>query len=430
MNDRQGPLSLAATLGRRGALAITLLWGVGVVAYALFSAVNHRRDDARSAADIVHAALSSTESLDADACRQQLQRLVTSHERLLAAAWVTDTGEVACAWPADAAAEASAAAGQGTGSCVVTFQRGGSNVRAWRVASPHVGRAGVCVAYVRAASWASACLGAVLAFAGITLAASLVICATHARRVRVLLQPVFRDLSQVARTDRQEEPAHAPACDAFEETCALRRDMLLRGEELAESRKQVEQLEKQMRHAIHHREKTFARSLEKTRRETLTDPLTGLYNRRFLDEDLPRILGEIEARGGDVTMVMIDLDHFKQHNDCNGHEAGDELLKFVGELLRGATRDSDFCIRYGGDEFALVMPDTPQDQAVRVIDRIVKLFAQYATVFKTQPRVSMSAGVASSGSRTIEERRQLIKLADRALYQAKHLGKNRVTVAA
>lgn len=430
MNDRQGPPSLAATLGRRGALAITLLWGVGVAAYALLSAVNHRRNDARCAADIVNAALASTESLDAASCQQQLLRLVTSHERLLGAAWITDQGEVACAWPADAADQASSTTVEGPRSRAVAFQRDGSSRRAWRVALPHMGRAGVCVVYVRALSWASACLRSVLTFAGITLAAALVIGAIHARRVRAAIQPLFRDLSQVARADRQESAGPPLACDAFEETRALQQDILLCAETLAESRQLVEQLEKQMYHAIHHREKTFARSLEKTRRETLTDPLTGLYNRRFLDEDLPKILGEIEARGGDVTMVMIDLDHFKQHNDCNGHEAGDELLKFVGELLRGATRDSDFCIRYGGDEFALVMPDTPQDQAVRVIDRIVKLFAQYATVFKTQPRVSMSAGIASSGSRTVEERRQLIKLADRALYQAKHLGKNRVTVAA
>ncbi len=430
MNDRQGPPSLAATLGRRGALAVTLLWGVGVVAYALLSAVHHRRDDARRAADIVNAALASTESLDAASCRQQLLRLVTSHERLLAAAWITDQGEVACAWPADAAGQASAATVQGPDSRAVAFERDGSSRRAWRVALPHVGRAGVCVAYVRVASWASDCLASVLAFAGMTLAAALAIGATHARRVRGMLQALFPDLSRAAHPDRHDAPAGPLACDAFEETRRLREDILHCTAARAESCALVEQLEKQMHHAIHRREKTFARSLEKTRRETLTDPLTGLYNRRFLDEDLPKILGEIEARGGDVTMVMIDLDHFKQHNDCNGHEAGDELLKFVGELLRGATRDSDFCIRYGGDEFALVMPDTPQDQAVRVIDRIVKLFAQYATVFKTQPRVSMSAGIASSGSRTIEERRQLIKLADRALYQAKHLGKNRVTVAA
>ncbi|MBI5289218.1 MAG: hypothetical protein HY873_09640, partial [Chloroflexi bacterium] len=218
MNDRQGPPSLAATLGRRGALAVTLLWGVGVVAFALLSAVNHRSDDARSAADIVHSALSSTESLDADSCRQQLQRLVTSHERLLAAAWITDTGEVACAWPANAADQASAAAVQGPGSRAVAVQRDGSSCRAWRIASPHVGRAGVCVAYVRASSWASACLGSVLAFAGITLAAALVIGAVQARRVRAALQPLFRDLAQVARADPQEAPDRALACNAFEET--------------------------------------------------------------------------------------------------------------------------------------------------------------------------------------------------------------------
>jgi diguanylate cyclase (GGDEF)-like protein len=120
---------------------------------------------------------------------------------------------------------------------------------------------------------------------------------------------------------------------------------------------------------------------------------------------------------------MIDLDHFKKVNDTLGHAAGDTLLQFVGQLLRECLRENDFAIRYGGDEFLLILPGVSVDNALRLIRRIMAMFAQRAKMIAPiDPPPTMSAGVASIRHSQPATPGDLLEAADEALYGAKHRG--------
>lgn len=170
--------------------------------------------------------------------------------------------------------------------------------------------------------------------------------------------------------------------------------------------------------------------LRDAQQKTWIDPLTKLGNRRLLDERLNELFGIERQAGDDFTVVMFDVDNFKAHNDQMGHAAGDELLSFIGRLLRGSLRETDLPIRYAGDEFVILLPDTSQEHAVNLADRIVRLFAQQASLLKTRPHPTLSAGVASVRQCGAASARELLELADAALYQAKREGKNAVRAAA
>ncbi|MGB0717346.1 MAG: diguanylate cyclase [Phycisphaerae bacterium] len=168
------------------------------------------------------------------------------------------------------------------------------------------------------------------------------------------------------------------------------------------------------------------RKLRRAEDNALRDGLTGLRNRAFIEQELEIIVQDAVSRGEDLALVMIDLDHFKRHNDTHGHAAGDEVLTFVGKLLEGAVRPSDHAMRFGGDEFALLLPNTDTKQAVRIADRIIKLFQQYAQSLPIECGVTISAGAASLLNSNACNGEQLIRVADQVLYKAKYNGKNRV----
>ena len=169
------------------------------------------------------------------------------------------------------------------------------------------------------------------------------------------------------------------------------------------------------------------RKLRRAEDNALRDGLTGLRNRAFLEQELDAIVHDAISRGEDLAIVMIDLDNFKRHNDTHGHGAGDEVLMFVGKLLEGAIRPSDHAMRFGGDEFALILTRTNAKRAVKVADRIIKLFQQYAQSLPNDCGVTMSAGAASLLDSEACNGQQLLAIADQVLYKAKHSGKNRVT---
>ena len=159
-----------------------------------------------------------------------------------------------------------------------------------------------------------------------------------------------------------------------------------------------------------------------------TDPLTGLGNRRLFDDKLEDVVAAQRLGGHDLALIMIDIDNFKNLNDTRGHVTGDEILRFVGELLRQFLRSNDLAVRFGGDEFTLILPFASAADAAAVAERTIRLFGQRARLLDVTPPLSMSAGIASlwgSGSVTAEE---LVRCADTALYRAKRLGKNRVAV--
>jgi diguanylate cyclase (GGDEF)-like protein/PAS domain S-box-containing protein len=167
----------------------------------------------------------------------------------------------------------------------------------------------------------------------------------------------------------------------------------------------------------------------KLREQSTHDALTGLYNRHYLEETLSREIISANRRGETVSVVMGDLDHFKAINDQFGHPGGDEVLRVFGDLTKQYVRANDICCRYGGEEFLMVLPQTPKHLAV---ERAQLLCAALATVPVTYGcfaiAVTASFGVATSpcDGRTSG---QLIAAADAAMYAAKAAGRNRVNAA-
>jgi diguanylate cyclase (GGDEF)-like protein len=156
---------------------------------------------------------------------------------------------------------------------------------------------------------------------------------------------------------------------------------------------------------------------------SLTDSLTGLRNRRYFELFLQTEVTRSRRYGRDLSVIMIDLDHFKKYNDAFGHPAGDEALQQVAEGIRfGARRGLDIVARFGGEEFIVILPETGAKSAKEVAEKIRNSIAGLRNV-KCCITVSIGVAAVQGGECNAEE---LIRRADRALYQAKHRGRNRV----
>ena len=171
---------------------------------------------------------------------------------------------------------------------------------------------------------------------------------------------------------------------------------------------------------------------DELRLQAIQDPLTGLFNRRYLDETLPRELNRAQRLGARLCVVMLDIDGFKQFNDTFGHGPADSLLREFANVLRKHLRKSDISCRYGGDEFVLVMPDssiTDTEQRVEQIRVFLKELQQVQQPANELALISLSAGIASMpehGSTEVE----LLRAADEAMYTAKQAGGDRSVIYA
>jgi diguanylate cyclase (GGDEF)-like protein len=168
---------------------------------------------------------------------------------------------------------------------------------------------------------------------------------------------------------------------------------------------------------------------EKLHAQATHDLLTGLFNRRYLEDTLWRELHRAHRRNSPLGIAMLDLDHFKRFNDTFGHDAGDSLLRELGRLLREKLRKSDIACRYGGEEFVLILPDSSLGDIQDRVEQICGLFKELKIRHGDQllSTVGVSAGVAAApehGSTAAE----LLRAADNALYAAKQAGRDRVVV--
>ena len=159
------------------------------------------------------------------------------------------------------------------------------------------------------------------------------------------------------------------------------------------------------------------------------DPLTGLPNRRALDFALAREWAQRGRQNWSLTVMMCDIDHFKQYNDHYGHEAGDQCLKHVAAALRAPLQRSvDLVARYGGEEFTVVLPDTSPEAALHLAEKMRKQVAMMSLPHEGAPQpgiVTVSIGVAAASPGQEGSMEALLKRADEALYKAKNQGRNR-----
>ena len=164
---------------------------------------------------------------------------------------------------------------------------------------------------------------------------------------------------------------------------------------------------------------------EQMRDQATHDPLTGLFNRRYLTDTLPRELNHARRNNAKTCVVMLDIDHFKHFNDTYGHEAGDLMLRELGWVLKGNIRKSDIACRYGGEEFVLILLDTTIENCFKYLEKVVEKVKALQIRFGEQllGTMTLSIGVieASESAMDVEE---LLAAADKAMYAAKHAGRD------
>ena len=172
---------------------------------------------------------------------------------------------------------------------------------------------------------------------------------------------------------------------------------------------------------------TSVRKRRMFERAAMFDGLTGIHNRRWLDETLHRLVNRHEHEHEALSVSLIDIDHFKKFNDTYGHDAGDHVLTAVARTLANTLRPTDLVARFGGEEFVIIFPDTNLDEAIRVAESVraaVALETMAMDDGRKLPSVTISMGVAElQEGQTVPT---ILKIADAAMYRAKRAGRNRV----
>jgi diguanylate cyclase (GGDEF)-like protein len=162
----------------------------------------------------------------------------------------------------------------------------------------------------------------------------------------------------------------------------------------------------------------------KLRSQAIHDPLTDLFNRRYLDETLDRELARASRERYPLCIIMMDIDHFKRMNDTHGHEAGDLVLKALARTLLNRNRRGDFACRFGGEEFVVVMPNIPIESAYRRAEELRAALNSISVPYgENNLTITISMGIACYPANGLD-RESLLRAADRAMYAAKQAGRD------
>jgi two-component system cell cycle response regulator len=163
----------------------------------------------------------------------------------------------------------------------------------------------------------------------------------------------------------------------------------------------------------------------------VTDSLTGMYNRRYLESHFERVVGRVAGTDKEITLMVLDIDHFKSVNDTHGHDVGDEVLQGVAKRIQSNLRGFDTAVRFGGEEFVVLLPDGDAATGRTAAERLCSFIAATPVPVAGKPEglpITVSIGVATSTA-GVETLDQMVKRADVALYEAKESGRNRVVFA-
>ena len=198
---------------------------------------------------------------------------------------------------------------------------------------------------------------------------------------------------------------------------------------LTQANAQIEDMNRHLEAQVHERTQQLQDANSRLEQLTLTDDVTGLFNQRFLHSRLEEEYQRARRYNSGLSVMMLDLDHFKDVNDTHDHIFGSRVLRRVGELLRNGVRDTDMIIRYGGDEFVILLPHTTGRDALIAAERL------RAAIESTDVgddgdswHGTVSVGLASLEDSDADSPRELLRAADQALYKAKAEGRNRVAV--
>lgn len=242
-----------------------------------------------------------------------------------------------------------------------------------------------------------------------------------------LRRRVFQPLAEIGAKVRQVRSLRGKAQSQHEdEFDRLASNVQALCDELDSALRRAASAEGSVDHMVERRTKQISRLLQRAETDAEIDALTRLANRRFVQNRLDGLVQEQLRRKANLVAIAFDVDNFKPLNDTEGHAAGDNVLKFVGELLRGCLRENDVAVRMGGDEFTVLMADISAQEGTAVAERIVQMFAQRMRASSIKTPVTLSAGVASLESLAEKTGEKLLNSADEALYASKRSGKNRI----
>ena len=164
---------------------------------------------------------------------------------------------------------------------------------------------------------------------------------------------------------------------------------------------------------------------------TQIDALTGIYNRRYFDQNIKTIISGLSRSNGKLSFIMVDIDHFKEYNDTYGHSQGDICLKEVAETLsKSLQRTSDFAVRYGGEEFAVILPNTDESGVVKIADKLLENIRQLNLKHEKSAaadRVTVSIGATTGLADYKQTGEEYVKRADEMLYKSKQTGRNKAS---
>lgn len=236
-------------------------------------------------------------------------------------------------------------------------------------------------------------------------------------------EQVIGSLCVVDTQPRQPEPYQVQALAALARQVMHLLELRQRNHEILEllAERSIQMLE------LSQQQRTLQAHNQHLKNASMTDGLTGLFNRAAFDQHVTRLFVQAQQQQAPLSVMLIDADHFKSYNDQFGHVAGDEALRQLGKILQQTSRKTDIAARYGGEEFVLILPETTANAAQQIAERLCEQVAQTTFAHRamtvsigvaTWPQIGQQASITA-----------LIEAADQALYRAKRQGRNQVAVA-
>jgi diguanylate cyclase (GGDEF)-like protein len=256
----------------------------------------------------------------------------------------------------------------------------------------------------------------------ITLASALTLLLAQLHHVRHWRRPLIRLMSLVTEVRSGQAPIQELSrIDGPLAPLRLNVQELLR--ELRQHKAELAEVQLEMRQRLAQRTDVLERHMSALQQQANRDPLTGLHNRRMLEQNLAALVEQARQAHADLCLLMLDLDNFKLLNDTLGHAAGDQFLRAIGQIIRSSLREQDLAFRCGGDEFLIILPHADLRCGQALAGRLTSLVDALGKTLKTPRHVGVSVGVTTLREQTDPDLQALVDAADKRLYALKQARK-------